>query len=312
MTMRAKRPWIRMAVAATAAAAALPLAGGGAAAAAARTAAPPPVDILSAPTLVASTADGSVGYRDVGHGRPIVLVVGAGATMDNWDPSFVDTLAARHRVILLDNSGAGQTTALRPPLTITSMAGQLSALITTLRLRRPAVLGWSMGGMIAQVLAVQHPAQVSRLILAGTEPGTGQALPIPQATLDQLGSTDVATVIGLLFPPDSEAAGLAYFEAIIGYPGFYAAPAADAAAQLAASEGWIAGDEPAGHRPGRIRVPTLVADGTQDAFDPVPNAVLLARGIRGARLALYPDAGHAFLFQDASSFLPLVERFIAR
>jgi pimeloyl-ACP methyl ester carboxylesterase len=310
MTKRAKRLRIAVAAAATAAAAALPLAGGGHAAAAARTA-PPPVDILSAPTLVASTADGNVGYRDVGHGRPIVLVVGAGATMDNWDPSFVDTLAARHRVILLDNSGAGQTTALRPPLTVTSMAGQVSALIAALRLHRPAVLGWSMGGMIAQVLAIQHPAQVGRLILAGTEPGTGQALPIPPSTLAQLGSTDVATVIGLLFPPGQEAAGLAYFEAIIGYPGFYAAPAADAAAQLAASMSWIAGDEPAGHRLGRIRVPTLVADGTQDAFDPVPNAVLLARGIRGARLVLYPDAGHAFLFQDAPSFLPLVQRFIA-
>jgi len=69
-------------------------------------------------------------------------------------------------------------------------------------------------------------------------------------------------------------------------------------------------DEPAGHLLGRIFVPTLVADGTQDVFDPVQNDVMLARGILGARLAPYPDAGHAFLFQDASSFVPLVDRFL--
>ncbi|HEU5421342.1 MAG TPA: alpha/beta hydrolase [Streptosporangiaceae bacterium] len=308
MTRRARRFAVSVAVAVTAAAATVPLP----AAASAASAAPPPAGILSAPTLVANTADGTVGYRDVGHGSPIVLIVGSGGTMDNWDPSFVDALAARHRVIVLDNSGVGQTAALSAPLTIAKMAGQASALITALRLHRPTLLGWSMGGMIAQVVAALQPWQVGRLILAGTEPGDGHALPIPQSVLDELGSTDVATVVGLLFPPDQEAAGLAYFEDIFRYPGFYAAPPAAASAQLAATLSWIAGDEPAGHLTGRIHARTLVAGGTQDVFDPARNDVLLARGIRGARLVLYPDAGHAFLFQDAASFIPLVERFIGR
>jgi pimeloyl-ACP methyl ester carboxylesterase len=119
----------------------------------------------------------------------------------------------------------GDTSALPGPLTITGMARQESAFITTLHLHHPAVLGWSMGGMIAEALAVLRPGQVGRLILAATQPGNGAGLPIPQAALDELGSTNLATVLGLLFPADQDAAGLTYFEDIFQYPGFYAAPA---------------------------------------------------------------------------------------
>jgi pimeloyl-ACP methyl ester carboxylesterase len=267
-------------------------------------------DILHAPTLVAHTVAGDVGYRDVGYGSPIVLITGVGASMDNWDPSFVDALAASHRVIVFDNAGVGETSPLHGPVTITGMAEQTSAFIAALRLRRPALLGWSMGGMIAQALAVIRPWQVGSLILAGSQSGDGRALPIPQSVIDELNSTDLATVLALLFPADQQAAGLAYFEAIIGYPNFYAASPEVKNAQLTASLRWIAGDELTGHFNFLIGVPTLVADGTQDVFDPVANAYELAGSIRGARLALYPDAGHAFLFQDASSFVPLVESII--
>ena len=99
--------------------------------------------------------------------------------MDDWPGSFIDALAAHHQVVVLDNAGVGRTSAVAAPdsLSITAMASQTSALIAALRLGRPAVLGWSMGGMIAQALAVSRPAQVSRLILAATAVGTGKARP---------------------------------------------------------------------------------------------------------------------------------------
>ena len=225
--------------------------------------------------------------------------------MDNGEPSFVDTLAAHHRVIVLDNAGTGETSALTAPLTITKMAVQTSAFITTLHLRGPAVLGWSMGGMIAQTLAVLYPWQVSRLILAATQPGNGGALPIPASVLAEQGSTNLATVIGLLFPPDQEAVGLAYFEAIFQYPDFYAAPAAAASAQLAAALSWIAGHELVGHLVGLVHVPTLGRGRNAGQVRPVANDYLLARSIPGARLVLYPDAGHGFLFVSG------MERYVA-
>jgi pimeloyl-ACP methyl ester carboxylesterase len=73
---------------------------------------------------------------------------------------------------------------------------------------------------------------------------------------------------------------------------------------------WLAGQDPPGRQVGKLRVPTLIADGTLDRLDPTANARLLVRSVPGARLILYPDAGHAFLFQDASSFIPAVESFL--
>jgi pimeloyl-ACP methyl ester carboxylesterase len=285
---------------------------GGAPSAGAPPGAPPAggPDIADAPTLIASTAAGDVGYREVGAGSPILLIMGFGGSMDAWAPSFADALAAHHTVVVFDNAGIGDTAALPSPLTISAMAGQASALISALRLGRPAVLGWSMGGMIAQALAVLHPRQVSRLVLAATQAGTGQSLPIPPAAAAAVASSNPATVLSVLFPPDQAAAAKAYLQGILEYPDFYGASDAVKTGQDLAIQQWMAGQDPAGRLLSRIRVPALVADGTLDQFDPTPNAWLLALGIPGARLLLYPDAGHAFLFQDAAQFVPAVERFL--
>jgi pimeloyl-ACP methyl ester carboxylesterase len=270
-----------------------------------------PRDVVNAPTRIAHTSAGPVGYREVGAGSPLLLVMGLGGSIDDWQPYFVATLAAHHTVVVFDNAGVGQTAALTSPLTITAMANQASALITALRLGRPAVLGWSMGGMIAQALAVLHPAQVSRLILAATQAGTGTARPVPAAAAAAVVSSNPATVLSVLFPPSAAAASQTYVAGILRYPGFYQAPSAVVAEQAVAVGQWIAGGDPAGRRLGEVRIPTLVADGTVDALDPVANARQLASLVPGARLLLYPGAGHAFLFQDLTSFLPAVARFLS-
>ncbi|HEY6786844.1 MAG TPA: alpha/beta hydrolase [Trebonia sp.] len=265
---------------------------------------------MTAPTLVAGTAAGDVGYREVGTGSPVLLIMGFAGSMDDWAPSFVDALAAHHTVVVFDNAGVGDTASLPSPLTIPAMAWQASALISALHLGPTAVLGWSMGGMIAQALAVLHPRQVSQLILAATQAGTGTSLPIPPAAAAALASGNLSAVLAVLFPSDQGAAEKAYLAGILQYPGYYAATGAVTAQQELAIQQWMAGQDPAGRRLGQIRARTLVADGTQDALDPVPNDWLLARGIPRARVLLYPDAGHAFLFQDTARFVPAVERFL--
>jgi pimeloyl-ACP methyl ester carboxylesterase len=280
------------------------------AAASTGTRSPAPADIVTAPTLIARTSAGDVGYREVGTGSPILLIMGLGGSMDDWAPSFVDALAAHHTVVVFDNAGVGDTASLPSPLSISAMAGQASALIRALRLGRSAVLGWSMGGMIAQALAVQHPRQVSRLILAATQAGTGTSLPIPAAAAAALASGNLAAILSVLFPSGQAAAAQAYLAGILQYPGYYAPSAAVMAEQNTAIGQWMAGQDPAGRRLGQIRARTLVADGTQDALDPVANDWLLARGIPRARLLLYPGAGHAFLFQDAALFIASAERFL--
>lgn len=97
---------------------------------------------------------------------------------------------------------------------------------------------------------------------------------------------------------------------ILAYPGYYGAPRDLLASQGAAVQAWLKGTDASGHLVAGVRVPTPVADGTTDALDPAANARLLAATIPGAQLVLYPGAGHGFLFQDAASFIPRLEKFL--
>jgi pimeloyl-ACP methyl ester carboxylesterase len=262
--------------------------------------APGEASVVSAPVRTAHISLGAVGYRVVGKGPPLVLIMGYGWTMDDWDPLLVHALALHSRVVMFDNSGTGQTQQLPAPYTIDAMAEQTSALITALGLDRPDVLGWSMGGMIAQALAVLHPAQVRRLILCATDPGNGQAV-VPSVTARQNGSD---------FPANQAAASSAFKAAIAEYPPAPAVSLATRGLQGFAVSDWWAGVDPPGHEVARISVPTLIADGTDDQVAPASNDRILARLIPGARLVLYPDAGHAFLFQDWTRFASLVDSFL--
>jgi pimeloyl-ACP methyl ester carboxylesterase len=274
-------------------------------------AAPLPPDIATAPTEGAHTALGAVGYREVGSGPDVLLIMGFGASMDAWAPYFVDALGTHFRVILFDNAGIGETASLPGALSVPKMAAQTSALITTLGLGKTNVLGWSMGGLIAQSLAVTHPAQVGRLVLAATQAGTGDAAPVPAAAQAAINSGNPVAALSVLFPPSQLTAIRRYAAAILTYPDYYTASAAVRAKQEKAVDQWFAGDDASGRQPGKIRAKTLVADGKDDALDPVSNDRMLVRLIHGARLSLYPDAGHAFLFQDSASFVPELESFFS-
>ncbi|HUB39980.1 MAG TPA: alpha/beta hydrolase [Streptosporangiaceae bacterium] len=266
--------------------------------------------VVSAPVRVAHTRLGSVGYRVIGTGPPLILITGYTATMDDWDPRFVGALAEHYRVVIFDNAGVGRTQRLPTPLTIDAMANQTSALIDALGLGRPDVLGWSMGGTVAQALAVLHPAQVRRLVLCATFPGTGKVTPPSQAAVQALTSGDVQEVMAELFPANQAAAQHAHLAATAAYPPHAPAPAAVIAAQGHAMSVWLGGADPAGQKTNTISAPALIADGTIDRLDPVANDHALAHLIRGAALKLYPDAGHAFLFQDEKTFVALIVAFL--
>ena len=271
--------------------------------------APTSASVVLAQVQVAHTKLGAVGYRVVGSGPPLVLIMGYSGTMEDWDPRFVDALARHYRVVIFDNAGVGRTQPLPTPLTIDAMADQTSALISTLGLGRANVLGWSMGGMIAQALALRHPTQVRRLVLCATFPGTG-TVPPSLAAIRAILSGVPQEVGADLFPADQSMAYEALAAGISSYPAAPPAAAATIAAQGSASEQWFAGTDPAGRQTAAISVPTLIADGTADRLDPVANDHALARLIPRARLVLYPDAGHAFLFQEGAPFTFLIGTFL--
>jgi pimeloyl-ACP methyl ester carboxylesterase len=270
---------------------------------------PGTVSITSAPVRTAQTKLGTVAYRAVGSGPPLVLVMGYGGSMETWDPRLVNALAQRYRVVIFDNAGLGGTAALPAPLSIDAMANQTSALITALGLGRPDVLGWSMGTMIAQALAVLHPDQVNRLVLGASYPGNGTAVRPPQQAINAL-NTGGQQALAVLFPAGQAAARNAYLAATSSYPAAPAVPADVVAAQGHAIDAWWAGQDPAGERAAMITAPTLIADGAADQLDPAVNSRTLAGLIPGAKLTVFPDTGHAFLFQDQAAFVPQIESFL--
>jgi len=190
------------------------------------------------------------------------------------------------------------------------MANQTSALIETLGLEHADVLGWSMGSMIAQALAVTHPGEVNRLILCATYPGNGTAIRPTQEAIDALTSTDPQEVTADLFPADQAAAASGFDAALAAYPTPPPVPAAVITGQGDAIKSWWSGTDPAGRHANAIAVPTLVADGTSDRLDPVANSHTVAKLIRGAVVDLFPDAGHAFLFQDQGPLIARIESFL--
>lgn len=264
--------------------------------------------VLHAPERSVRVSWGRIGYRAVGHGSPLVLIMGLSGSIDAWPPDFIAGLAARHRVIALDNEGIGLSTLRPGRLSIPRMADDTAALVRALHLGRPDVLGWSMGGFIAQAYAVRHPRLIRRLVLSATAPGDGRAA-LPSAQV--LGSLSGAGALAFLFPPDQARYRGAYVKAISAWPGFHLPSAAVTAAQLAASAAWMAGHDRAGHLVARLRIPVLIGDGREDAILPSRNTVRLGRLIAGARVKLYPDAGHGFLFQDERSWVAAIDRFLA-
>lgn len=248
-------------------------------------------------------------YRDTGGpgapgGRALVLLTGFGATAEHWPAPLVSTLAARRRVLLVQNPGTGGSTADGA----TTTAARVAALLDDLDTGPCDVVGWSMGGMVAQALAVDRPDLVASLVLAASAPGTGDAVAPDPAALAALGSGDPAAMLGVLFPGDDEAA-TAY------RAGFTTPPPPVGrdvlAAQAAATRSWRAGTDPAGPRTGGIAVPVLLVHGGRDTLCPPANADRLAAVLPRTRRWDRPGAGHGVLFDDpattAATLLRLLE-----
>ena len=267
--------------------------------------------VTKAPIHALRVPWGRVGYRSVGHGSPLVLIMGLAGDIDDWPPSLIAGLARHHRVIVFDNEGIGLTTLRSGALTIPRMADDTASVIAALHLHRPDIMGWSMGGFIAQALAVRHPNTIAKLVLSATAPGTGKAVPPSGPVLSALNS-GAAGALQYLFPPDQAKFAAAYTKEITSYQGFYVTPAHIVTLQLQASGRWLAGDDAAGHHVGRLRLPTLIGDGRDDVILPTTNTLKLARLIRGSRLKLFRDAGHGFVFQDERQWVATIERFLGR
>ncbi len=281
---------------------------------------------MSASNITASTQFLQAGsetyaYRRFGRAadRPLLCLQHFTGTLDNWDPAVTDPLAREQEMILFDSAGVGRSTG-RVPTTIADMAGHAMAFLDGLGVASCDVLGFSLGGMVAQQLAQDRPSIIRRMILAGTAPRGGDDImhlekPSLARHLGDPTLTGYAVLQKIFFAPtaSSQAAGATFVERLSQRKEDLDTPSgpAVAAAQIAAFREW---EQSRGTRFADlvgIHQPTLVVNGIHDEMIPVSNSYRLSENLPNAMLLVYPDSGHGSISQFHESFPRQAAAFLA-
>lgn len=273
-------------------------------------------DWNTASTFTVEAAGTHFAYRRLGpdEGVPVVLFNHWGANLDNFDPPIVEGLAAGRPVYALDYRGIGRSGGT-PPLTIGEMAIDMIAVIGALGLAKVDLIGFSLGGFVAQEVTLRQPDLVRRLVLAGTGPAGGTGIErvgrvsLPLILKGLVTLQDPKTFLFFTGTANGRQAAKAFLARLktrttdrdkaVGLGAF--------GRQRKAIEAW---GRQAPQDLSRLRQPTLVANGDHDIMVPSENSTDFARRIPGAELVLYPDAGHGGIFQYHDAFLAKAMAFL--
>jgi pimeloyl-ACP methyl ester carboxylesterase len=244
---------------------------------------------------------------------PLLFLEYFNSNMDGWDPAVTNGLAADHEVILFDNAGVGASGG-NTPYTVQGMTGHCVAFCHALGLKMINVVGFSLGGMIAQQLALEQPRLVQRLILSGTGPRGGEGLTFTELSPEEQ-ADPVAFLLGAFFSPSetSQAAGREYLKRLESRREDRDRPVSrdSAVAQLAAIREW--GTIPASSRYATLKdimQPTLIVHGNKDVVVAPINALILAEHLPNAQLIVYSDSSHGAMYQHARTFLQHATLFL--
>jgi pimeloyl-ACP methyl ester carboxylesterase len=252
-----------------------------------------------------------IAYEVLGEGDPVVFVHGLGYDRQGWGP-LPALLAEDFQVLLLDNRGVGESDVPEGPYAVSQMAADVIAVLDDAEIDAAHVFGVSLGGYIAQELAVTYPERLRRLVLASTAPGGTRSHPMPAAGLEAFGR----------FPTMDREAGLRLMvENSLGAHGVRERPELteeifryrlERAPSLA---GWqaqaYAGATFDGYdRAASIAAPTLVLQGGADTVVDPRNGELLAELIPGARLEVIADRGHLMMWEEGEALAPIVKEFL--
>ncbi|HZB05898.1 MAG TPA: alpha/beta hydrolase [Thermoleophilaceae bacterium] len=270
----------------------------------------------NAPTHTIDAGGVELAYRQLGPrtGVPVVFLTHLAAVLDNWDPRVVDGIAAKHHVITFDNRGVGASSG-STPTTIEEMARDAVSFIRALGFDQVDLFGFSMGGMIAQVIAQEEPQLVRRMIIAGTGPAGGEGI----EKVTRISYLDIAR--GLLTrqdpkqflfftrTPNGRRAGKEFLARLEERTNDRDKPVAIGSfrAQLKAIHRW-GQQQPADLS--SIHQPVLVLNGESDRMVPTKNTVDLDRRLPNSELVVYPDAGHGGVFQFHEDFVKRALAFL--
>jgi pimeloyl-ACP methyl ester carboxylesterase len=277
---------------------------------------------VTATTVANQTVRGSndvnYAYRRFGNpeGIPVVLLQHFRGKMDNWDPALLDALASEREVIVFNNVGVASTDG-RAPNTVTQMARDAIVFLEALELEQVDLLGFSLGGFVAQEIALLRPNLARKLILAGTGPQGGPAMHgwrkdiADNAHAVQI---DAKNLLYIMFKhtPTSQAEGMEFLGRFMERKDRDApSDPATRDAQYDAVVEWGVPDHNKLQRLAAIQQPTLVANGDGDLMCPPRLTHLMGGLIPHAQVKIYPDAGHGFLWQHHKEFAADVNDFLS-
>lgn len=256
-------------------------------------------------------------YRRVGasEGAPIIMLNRFRGTMDEWDPAFIDALAAGRPVVLFDNVGVARTNGVASHQLV-GWADGAAAFIDALGYDSVDVFGFSFGGLVGQELAYRRPDLVRRLIIAGSGAGYVEGANLrPQAITVATRPTNTdADFLYLFFrdTPTSQAAGQAHLARLRQREDAFESLVSETTwkAMLAAGSDVGTPETSLLNRAPSLDKPVLVANGVEDIMIPTIQSYRLAEALPNARLIIYPDSGHAFMFQYPDHFAAEVLQFL--
>jgi pimeloyl-ACP methyl ester carboxylesterase len=262
--------------------------------------------------LTATAADGvTLAVYGAGTGDPLLLIPGLGARSSVFEP-VVDDLARRHRVITFDPRGIGESGG-GGEITLPNMARDVVAVLDSAGVASAAVLGASMGGLVAQHVVVDHRARVSRLLLAATAPGGDNGVdaePADQAALLGKGARTPEAAYRIactvLYSPLFQRSHPGFIEAQVRERAQHPVRPRVFSAQYSAM--WLPDDS--FERLRGVTVPTLVLHGTDDVVTPFENARILERQITGATLRPFDACGHLFFHERPAETARVVDEFL--
>lgn len=273
-----------------------------------------PATLEQAATLFVEASGVRFAYRRLGpdSGIPLVLLQHFTGTMDAWDPAVVNALAADRPVIAFDNAGVGASSGETPD-SVERQAADAEAFIAALGLKQIDLLGFSLGGFLAQVMAARDTVDVRRIVLAGTAPRGGEEhlLQVVEEAFGR-GARDVRLPLFFTSSAASQAAGAAFVDraAVRQIDRDPDRGEAVSTPQAQAIIRWCAPKEIDRAALDAIRQPALIVHGSDDTMFPSINAYEMFKSMNNATLIMYPDSGHGALFQYAETFVAHVRTFL--
>ena len=255
-------------------------------------------------------ADIDIAYKMFGSGSLVLLINGFAAPMDFWDPILLKELSTNHTIIVFDNRGIGNTTSGEKHFSIKQLANDTAGLLEALKIKKADVIGWSMGGMIVQELALAYPDKVGKLVIYSSTCGGIESKPPTQEVLTLFANPSGSSLekiqrfLPLLFPMNWRTQNPDYFESLPKIPEIISDETLNQ--QLNAIMDWAGSCGQLAN----IENPTLVIVGTDDVFAVPINSVLITERIPGAKLIQTEDGGHGLMFQYPETFSRNVHDFL--